>query len=237
MVTECSVLLETGDYDLSSEGLITISDEPWVPRLITHVSSSRDRQFRMEVRQRDGKCVISGLENRRADLEDWRGFDACHIVPLHLESWLVQQHYDSWITDETSSAKINSPQNGLLLSSSVHQDFDAYIVSVNPDDGYKIFCFSRDNLGVDGRILDPVCLDPNSEHCVPDQLLRWHFRQSVLANMRGDGEPIFEHDYPPGTDQITEMQGEPMAQVRFELLLADRLRDSEYSPSSHNEEP
>ena len=29
---------------------------------------------------------------------------------------------------------------------------------------------------------------------VPDPLLRWHFRQSVLANMGGNGEPIFEND-------------------------------------------
>lgn len=30
-----------------------------------------------------------------------------------------------------------------------------------------------------------------------DQLLRWHFRQAVLANMRGAGEPVFENDFPP----------------------------------------
>jgi hypothetical protein len=37
---------------------------------------------------------------------------------------------------------------------------------------------------------------------VSDQLLRLHFRQSVLANMRGAGEPVFEHDFPPGTDML-----------------------------------
>ncbi|KAN0079769.1 hypothetical protein V8E54_004983, partial [Elaphomyces granulatus] len=36
-------------------------------------------------------------------------------------------------------------------------------------------------LGVDGRTLDPVCYDPDR---VSDDLLRWHFRQSIviLAN-------------------------------------------------------
>ena len=29
-----------------------------------------------------------------------------------------------------------------------------------------------------------------------DQVLGWHFRQAVLANMRGQGEPIFESDFP-----------------------------------------
>ncbi|KAF8434904.1 hypothetical protein BGX38DRAFT_1218585 [Terfezia claveryi] len=31
-------------------------------------------------------------------------------------------------------------------------------------------------------------------HRVSDEVLRWHFRQNVLANMRGAGEPVFEHD-------------------------------------------
>lgn len=26
---------------------------------------------------------------------------------------------------------------------------------------------------------------------------RWHFRQAVLANMRGAGQPVFENDFPP----------------------------------------
>ena len=42
-----------------------------------------------------------------------------------------------------------------------------------------------------------------------DQLLRWHFRQAVLANMRGAGEPIFEFDFPPGTDMMGEILGGP----------------------------
>ena len=27
-----------------------------------------------------------------------------------------------------------------------------------------------------------------------DELLRWHFRQAVLANVRGQGEPCFDPD-------------------------------------------
>ena len=29
----------------------------------------------------------------------------------------------------------------------------------------------------------------------PDQLLRWHFRQAVLINVKGLGEPFFDMDY------------------------------------------
>jgi len=39
-----------------------------------------------------------------------------------------------------------------------------------------------------------------------DQPLRWHFGQSVLTNMGGAGEPIFGHDFPPGTDRMAEIQ-------------------------------
>jgi len=48
---------------------------------------------------------------------------------------------------------------------------------------------------LDGRVLGPVCRDSNNVRRVSDEPLRWHYRQSVLANMRGAGEPIFEHDF------------------------------------------
>lgn len=40
-----------------------------------------------------------------------------------------------------------------------------------------------------------------------DQLLRWHFRQAMLTNMKGAGEPVFEFDFLPGTDMMSEMSG------------------------------
>ena len=85
--------------------------------------------------------------------------------------------------------------------------------------------FRVDDLGWDGRTLDPVCRDPEDPHRVSDQLLRWHFRQSVLANMGGAGEPVFEHDFPPGTDMMAEIREGPLAQERFELELSSRLRE------------
>jgi len=100
-----------------------------------------------------------------------------------------------------------------------------YLVSINPDDGYKVVVFDMDLLGYDGKILDPVCRKPTDPHCVSDQFLRWHFRQSVLANVRGAGEPIFEHDFPPGTDMVGEILASPYARERFELEIAARLRE------------
>ncbi|KAK9364517.1 hypothetical protein V1509DRAFT_643596, partial [Lipomyces kononenkoae] len=54
-------------------------------------------------------------------------------------------------------------------------------------------------------------------------LLRWHFRQAVLANMRGAGEPIFETDFPPGSDMVGEIISGPEAAKRMEAELFSRL--------------
>jgi len=87
--------------------------------------------------------------------------------------------------------------------------------------------FNADTFGLDGRVLDPVCRDPADPHHVSDELLRWHFRQCVLANMKAAGEPVFEHDFPPGTDMLRELREGPYGQERFEMELAARLRPLE----------
>ena len=56
-----------------------------------------------------------------------------------------------------------------------------------------------------------------------DQLLRWHFRQAVLANMRGAGEPVFECDFPAGSDMVGEIVAGPRAAERMEFELFSRL--------------
>ncbi|CUS08433.1 unnamed protein product, partial [Tuber aestivum] len=106
---------------------------------------------------------------------------------------------------------IHSPRNGFLLRLDVQQMFDQYLISINPDDGYKVVVFSFDIFGYDGKSLDPVCQNLADPHSVSDDLLSWHFRQSVLANVRGAGKPIFEHDFPPGTDMVGEILAGPYA--------------------------
>ena len=56
-----------------------------------------------------------------------------------------------------------------------------------------------------------------------DELLRWHFRQAVLTNMKDAGEPIFEHDFPPGSDMIGQILRGPRAADRMEFELFGRL--------------
>jgi len=97
--------------------------------------------------------------------------------------------------DDIPGSQIHSCQNGFLLNARIHWAFDQYLISVNPDDGYKIVAFGTDDFGVYGRVLDPVSRNPNDPHRVSPHLLQWrHFRQSVLANMRGAGEPLFCDD-------------------------------------------
>ena len=93
-------------------------------------------------------------------------------------------------------------------------------------DNYKIVCFGRDGKGIAGRHLDQQLLHDPSRPV--SQLLRWHFRQAVLANMRGAGEPIFENDFPPGSDIVGEALAGPKAAERMEFELFSRLEVRRY---------
>lgn len=88
-------------------------------------------------------------------------------------------------------------------------------------DNYKVMFFVRDGKNIAGRHLDQRFLDHPDRPV--DELFRWHFRQAVLANMRGLGEPFFEHDYPPGSNMVGEILEGPMADKRMEFELFSRL--------------
>jgi hypothetical protein len=81
--------------------------------------------------------------------------------------------------------------------------------------------FERDGKGIAGKHVDQQFL--NDPRQPIDQLLRWHFRQAVLANMRGAGEPVFENDFPPGSDIVGEVLSGPKAAERMEFELFSRL--------------
>jgi hypothetical protein len=81
--------------------------------------------------------------------------------------------------------------------------------------------FRRDRKGLAGKHLDQEYL--NNPQRPVDQLLLWHFRQSVLTNMRGAGEPIFEHDFPPGSGIVGGILSGPKAAERMEFEWFSRL--------------
>jgi hypothetical protein len=70
-------------------------------------------------------------------------------------------------------------------------------------------CFGFDVYGIGGQHLDRRFLDDPDRP--PNALLLWHFRQAVLANMKGAGEPVFERDYPPGLDMMGDILSSPVA--------------------------
>jgi HNH endonuclease len=113
-----------------------VSDEPWFVRLISHAITGREDAFRDGVRARDGKCVISGERNGMAEYDNWDGYLAVHVFPLHLENLWVQFGYGRWITNMdagTGTSNIDSVQNGLLMSANMHSRLDQYLIGINPD--------------------------------------------------------------------------------------------------------
>jgi hypothetical protein len=81
--------------------------------------------------------------------------------------------------------------------------------------------FDDDGNGIAGNYVDQEFLD--NPHRPVDQLLRWHFKQAVPANMRVAGEPRFEHDFPPGSDILGDILYGPKAAERMEFELFNRL--------------
>ena len=82
-------------------------------------------------------------------------------------------------------------------------------------------CFQPDTFRIANTFLDSRLLD--HEWRPADELLRWHFRQAVLANVRGAGEPTFENDFPPGSDIMGDIRSGPKAAERMESELFGRL--------------
>ena len=81
--------------------------------------------------------------------------------------------------------------------------------------------FGYDSEGIAGTYIDRRLIDDPKGP--PDQLLLWHFRQSVLVNMRGAGEPTFEFDFPPGSDIMGSILAGPKPAERMEAELYTRL--------------
>jgi hypothetical protein len=111
-------------FDLSNELLLS--------RALSLQTGTRVEAFRDAVRLRDRRCVITGEEY--LDDDNWRGFEAAHIFPLAYEQYWTEQNYGRWISIiPDKGGTINSIQNGLLLRSDIHQLFDFYDFSINPD--------------------------------------------------------------------------------------------------------
>jgi hypothetical protein len=64
----------------------------------------------------------------------WFGFEAAHIFPLAYEGHWMQFNYGRWISlPPERGGTINSVQNGILLRNDMHNLFDGYAFSINPE--------------------------------------------------------------------------------------------------------
>ncbi|KAF8464668.1 hypothetical protein BDZ91DRAFT_729597 [Kalaharituber pfeilii] len=209
--------LRSGNYYIHTNGSVTVNNEVPLLRTVSLQTGTRVESFCDAVRDRDRRCVITGRPALDADYGIYWGFQAAHIFPLAYEGHWDAQNYCRWITippATESAGTINSVQNGMLLDNTIHTLFDLYVISINPDDNYKIVCFRHDSFGVAGKYLDQQFLeDPRRP---VDQLL-------LLTNMKGAGEPAFEVDFPPGSDMMGEIMSGPRAAERMEFELFSRL--------------
>ncbi|PUU82611.1 hypothetical protein B9Z19DRAFT_967010 [Tuber borchii] len=195
--------LQPGNYYIATNGSIPINDE--FPLSCTNLipAGTPVEPFRQAVRERDRRCVATSRPASRGHRGWWLNFKSTHVVSLDYEQHWNDSNFGRWITvppADLSHGTINSVQNGILLTREMHVSFNNYCWSINPDDNHKIVCFTPDfdHYQIAGRHLDPEFLaDPRRP---PDELLRWHFRQAVLANMKGLGQPCFESESPPGSD-------------------------------------
>ncbi|KAK9364710.1 hypothetical protein V1509DRAFT_572474, partial [Lipomyces kononenkoae] len=100
--------------------------------------------------------------------------------------------------------------------------FDNFSIAINPDDNYRIITFRDNVFNVGGPLLDPVCRNPviiasTMTFCGGTSV------KETLANMRGAGEPVFETDFPPGSDMVGEIRNGPDPIKRMEAELFSRL--------------
>ena len=114
---------------------ICLSNEAPLVRTISLATGSRVKAFSDAVRSRDDRCIISGRPVMRInDISFYDGFEAAHVFPLAYEGHWRDQNLSRWITQgPIIGGAINSVQNGLLLASDIHQLFDNYSLSINPD--------------------------------------------------------------------------------------------------------
>ncbi|KAJ5899924.1 hypothetical protein N7495_004668 [Penicillium taxi] len=225
-------LIVAGDYDIfPAEGsTIKLTDEVRDRRIPSRNNTGATPHvvaFCTAVRKRDKMCVLSGRVNTSANRppakQNWARYQAAHIFPLARSSYWRENNFNRYITNLSGGAHrayINSVQNGLCMRSDLHTAFDNNDISINPDDSYKIYDFTDNDDGIDGRVLPLVCRTRGDPNAVSNDLLRWHWQQTLLKNLKGTAEPIWEFDFPDGTDMIGEILAgpEPAERMEAELL-------------------
>jgi len=213
---------------------ISLTSERHQPRTLSlDISGTPHDVFRNRVRERDGRCCVTG---ELVEDERYHPFRASHIFTVaHRDVWnllqLSQHIRDNAPELDQGPASINSVQNGLLLRSDIHSRFDHYDFAINPDNGYRIVDFTEGGR-LDGHML---WINQNVEprYRPSDALLREHFKQCVLANVKGADQQKEDwmdleddHDLGNLSDWGQRIGGDE-GPSRLELELASRLYSNE----------
>ncbi|KIM78629.1 hypothetical protein PILCRDRAFT_824264 [Piloderma croceum F 1598] len=190
----------------------------------------KTEHYRTRTCARDPCCLISGLPVA-VDEDDFSRFKATHIFPrAHDVDW-INKGYSSLITDPAhinevgGPTKIDSIQNVILLRGDLHNAWVNYKFAVDPDAGYVTIPFVGGYKDIAGKILklDHIA-DPNLRPL--DELLRDHFRQGVLKNMKGAGEPTWDYEIALGggrMDLSSNLWDGKEGQAHFEFEMVHRL--------------
>jgi len=124
-----------GRYSLQI-GSVSVTNEAPLISAFSLPSGTRVESFRDAVLQRDQRCVIIGSQAVLAHVGRWRGFKATHIFPLAYERQWNDCNYSRFITIPPANefhGSINSVQNGIMLTTEMHQFFASYDLAINPD--------------------------------------------------------------------------------------------------------
>ncbi|MCJ1259448.1 hypothetical protein MMC24_007286 [Lignoscripta atroalba] len=138
-------LLQPGKYYIDSPYPFIVNNETTLVRAMSSSNTGpRTNAFRNAVRERDGRCVITGEVALGALHVDWVGFEAAHIFPLAYEQHWKNKNFARWITiSPIAGGTIKIVQNGMLLDRTVT----------------KLLYFGYDTKRIAGKHLDSRFLD------------------------------------------------------------------------------
>lgn len=168
--SECPKLASGPQGKSRSRGYQDADDSTTISR--SSRSSANQSRFRLHVLFRDGRCLAT--QN-----QDPSSVTAAHIVPFSLG----QEYLDS-ITHIPGIVGLFSVSNGLTLRKDLHTKFDSYEWGIYVSHGeHIIHVFGDSNHEMHGLVIDygrsKMSQLPNSE------LLMWHYKQCLLARIRG----------------------------------------------------
>ncbi|KDQ20400.1 hypothetical protein BOTBODRAFT_169157 [Botryobasidium botryosum FD-172 SS1] len=199
--SDASILL-VGIYHINcSDGTpcaVTPTDAQHHPRVKSVGGSAAPHvTFKTRLLERDQGCVLSGHLARG----EGAPFTAIHVFPVARQIDWEERGYANYIQDTHPSIgenKIHSVQNGMLLRADIASAWDTYMLAVHPET-HKLIYFTRFmSTPHDGQVI-------NFDHCAAherplDCLLREHWRQCLLANVKAAGSKPedFDIDSDPG---------------------------------------